>query len=293
MNDPPPTLRQVQRWLQAVIAHPGGVHAGASSAAARSQIDVAPEELNRVIEARGALDETQCLAIYNRGYHLRLLECFRAEFPILLHALGAPLFEQFALDYLQHYPSTSYSLFHLCENFPRHLAETRPDHDLPPESREGWPDFIVDLATLERSFNEVFAGSGVEGQTIVDPAQIDSLDAVLSDLRFEPAVCLRLEAFQYPVLSYFDAVREAREPELPDPAETWVAINRRNFRVVMWELSRLEYQVLAALLAGATLGQATIDATNKEPAHPLVSNEQLRSWVLLWAERGFLVACIS
>lgn len=40
------------------------------------------------------------LDIYARGYVLRLLECLRAEFPILLALVGDQVFEMFASSYV-------------------------------------------------------------------------------------------------------------------------------------------------------------------------------------------------
>jgi hypothetical protein len=93
---------------------------------------------------------------------LAIFQC--EEFPVLKHALGAEVFDAFAVGYLERYPSRSYTLFQLGANFPRFLAETRPEAG----KGEGealpvnWPDFLIDLATLELTFNEVFDGLGVE-----------------------------------------------------------------------------------------------------------------------------------
>src|SRR5690242_10389600 len=120
-------LRQIQRWMQAALMHPVGVAEGIASAEARQHIDIEPDDAERVVTRSQALTALERLAIYSYAYYARLLECVREEFPVLLHALGQEVFDAFAVGYLQKYPSRSYTLFQLGANFPRYLAETRPE----------------------------------------------------------------------------------------------------------------------------------------------------------------------
>src|ERR1700736_4968182 len=133
--------------MQATIMHPVGVAEGMASAEARRHIDVGPNEAETVVTRSRALTALERLAIYSYAYYARLLECLREEFPVLKHTLGEEVFDAFAVQYLEKYPSRSYTLFQLGVNFPRFLAETRPevsgDEGLPTD----WPDFLIDLAT--------------------------------------------------------------------------------------------------------------------------------------------------
>ncbi len=112
-------LGQIQRWMQAALMHPVGIAEGIASAEARSHIDVGPHEAESVVTRSRALTALERLAIYGYAYYARLLECLREEFPVLKHALGEELFDAFAAEYLQQYPSRSYTLFQLGSNFPR------------------------------------------------------------------------------------------------------------------------------------------------------------------------------
>ncbi len=183
--------------MQAVITNPAGVQDGLASEAARRYIDVSGDDLEQVVTRSHSLTAAGRLAIYGHSYFARLQECLRAEFPVLLHALGEKLFNLFTFEYLRVYPSRSYTLNDLGENFPRYLAETRPDGDVPPDARESWPDFIIDLATLERVFSRVFDGPGVEGRKILDANQLLTIRQ-LHEARFLPVVCLKLLSFRYP-----------------------------------------------------------------------------------------------
>ncbi|HKQ52694.1 MAG TPA: DNA-binding domain-containing protein, partial [Pyrinomonadaceae bacterium] len=165
VEDESQRLERLQHWVQAVVTHPAGVAHGVASAEAQA-VGLRPDldALETVVAPSATLSGAERLAIYWRSYHARLLQCFREMFPALLHALGQELFDGFARDYLQRHPSRSYTLDRLADAFPQHLAETRPDAAAPPDERESWPDFIVELATLEWAFLKVYDGPGLEGR---------------------------------------------------------------------------------------------------------------------------------
>ncbi|MCE9544646.1 MAG: DNA-binding domain-containing protein [Planctomycetia bacterium] len=173
----PHNLSQLQRWLQAVIMHPHGIAAGIKSAEAREEIAVLPGDVEQVIGRSQALTSIERLEIYGNAYYSRLLECLRESFPVLAGALGNELFDQFAMAYLQAYPSTSYTLSQLGANFARHLEETRPDRDELAPGEVSWPDFLIDVARLEWAIGEVFDGPGVERAAHSDEVAAPAVEA--------------------------------------------------------------------------------------------------------------------
>src|SRR5262245_52003233 len=94
------SLDSLQRWMQTVITHPQVVDSGIVSAEARETIDVIPEQLETVISRSKALTAAERLAIYNRAYFARLIECLTAEYPVFAAAVGEDTFGSFALSYL-------------------------------------------------------------------------------------------------------------------------------------------------------------------------------------------------
>ena len=92
------------------------------------------------------------LSIYRQSYIARLRECMKNQFSALAFALGEELFQMFADQYLESYPSGSYTLNNLGKNFPAFLEETRPDAES--EEKESWIDFIIELAKFEYSLSE-------------------------------------------------------------------------------------------------------------------------------------------
>ena len=277
-----PELDRIQRWMQAVIAHPAGVAAGCESDEARQQIDVDAAGLERVVTRSRALPATERLAVYANAYYARLLECLREEYPALVHALGSELFDEFAVEYLQRYPSGSYTLHHLGANFPRHLAETCPADEDP-----RWANFVVYLATLERLYGEVFDGPGSEGNAGLSP---ESLAAVppesLVNGRLVPAPDLHLVELRSPVHEYVRAVRRGEDPAPPAPAETFLAVHRHDYLVRRHPLSRPQYVLLSTVLAGETVGKAIASAAAHVETGETDFAASLREWFRDWAAEG-------
>jgi hypothetical protein len=277
-------LDQIQRWMQAVLMHPGGAEAGAASEAAREAIDGPPEEAERVVTRSRALSGLERLAIYNRAYYARLLECLRESFPVLFHALGEDAFGSFALDYLQKYPSRSYTLNDLGANFPRYLRESRPADEPGPS----WPDFVIDLATLEWTYNEVFDGPGVEGHLLLRPDRLRAIPPERwPDARLVPVPCLRLLHLSYPVHGYYTAVRRRKEPEFPEPAATFLAVTRRRYVIRRHELSRPQFVLLEALLRGQSVGEAIGLAGEAAGDDVDQFAADLAEWFREWTAEGF------
>ena len=303
---PTSPLAPVQRWMQAVIMHPDGVEAGLASDAARQHLDVAPADVEQVIERSEAQTSIERLSIYANAYYARLLECLGEEFPVLRQTLGEETFNGFAFGYLQSYPSQSYTLGKLGENFARYLTETRPaevdSFDLPAEPDSGtlpaepdsgdvpanWPEFLIDLATLEWTFSQVFDGLGVEHETLLTSEQLQAIDAEQwPAARLEVVPCLKLLALRFPVNAYYTAMRRDESPPIPGPAASWVAITRREFIVRRHELNLRQFELLSGLAAGETIGAAI----ERAAAVPGTSIEQfiveLGDWFREWAANEF------
>jgi len=290
----PRALDVVQRWMQAVIVHPMGVERGLASPQARAEIDVPPDELASIVLPSGSQSSAERLGIYANAYYARLLECLRAEFPMLARAVGEEAFNQFALHYLQKYPSRSYTLGKLGANFPRFLDETSPKSDESENAPPAWPDFLVDLAALEWTFGEVFDGPGMETETPLSAARLIAIPQDRwGQARLLPAPCLRLLAFRFPVNAHYVALRN-ETGEGPSrvlvglqPQPTWMAVSRRDYVVRRYDLSREQFELLAALLSGEPLGRAVarVVPSGDDALEPFI--DALRDWFAWWTAEGF------
>lgn len=287
MSAPKHDLAQIQRWLQSVITHPGGVLSGMQTDAARAQLDVRPADIASVILPSQRQDSIERLEIYAQAYFARLLECLRAEFPVMVKAMGEELFDEFAVGFLERYPSQSYTLDHLGARFPQFLAETRPVD----ESGTSWLDFLADLARLEWNIAEVFDGPGAEGQPLLDKEQILAIPPDRwSEARLRPVPCLRVVRLDFPVHEYYRALRHDEADAVPpDRAETRLAITRRNYVVRHLPLSGREAEVLVAILGGATVGEAIAGVRVSEEAEVAHFASELQTWFRTWSAEGFFL----
>lgn len=281
------SLKKLQRWVQEVITNPDGIAAGVESSSARQQIDISASQIEQVVERSTRLSSAERLAVYGNAYFARLIECLGEEFPATRYALGEETFESFALGYMTHAPSASYSLGFLGERFAQYLTDTRPD-DVP---KPGWPDFLIDLATLERTYAEVFDGPGPENLDTLKPEDLQAVPPELvSEIRLVAVPSLRLLEASFPVHEYVTAVRRDQSPEIPLPVETLLVITRRDFVVRRGTVSRAEFQLLRAILDGNTLGQAIAIAAEEIPDgsdDELAAN--LSKWFQHWAGAGWFL----
>jgi hypothetical protein len=290
MSADEPDLARLQRWMQAVIMHPDGVEAGVRGDEARREIPVDPGEVEDIITRSRALPALERLAVYGHAYHARLLECLADEFPVLQGLLGEEAFNTLAAGYLQRYPSRSYTLMHLGDRLPQFLEETCPQAEegdlLPP----GWTAFVIDLARLEWTFNQVFDGPGIEGGAVLDA---DALAGVPPErwpaARLVPVPCLRLLALRCPVDEYFRAVRAGEEPAPVLSGEVFLAVTRRDYVVRHSRLEKPEYHLLESLVAGRRVGEAIAEVAGEPGIDPEGLAGALHRWFHDWAARGFFL----
>jgi hypothetical protein len=290
MSEPRHTLDELQRWMQAVITHPAGPAAAISSEEAAQQIAVGTQQIERVICRSQALTSFERLDIYYHTYYARLLDCLREEYSVLAFALGAELFDSFAVVYLREHPPQSYTLGQLGARFPEFLEATKPPppNEAPHES--DWPEFMIDLARLERVVNEVFDGPGMEGRPVLDAARLTAIHPEHWPTAWlVVAPCIQLLSLRFPVSEYFTAASRKETAPLPAPAATYLAVARRNYRVRRMELTSTQFELLHALSTGASVGEAISRAARTSEAPDDEFANQLHDWFRQWAADGFFI----
>jgi hypothetical protein len=287
MTSPLQPLDRLQRWMQTVITHPEGVAAGIAADAARREIDVSADGVEDVIRPSHALSSIQRLEVYGNAYYARLIECLAAEFPATRQFVGEEAFSGFVFEYLQQYPSTSYTLGELGAGFPQYLAEARP---LRESDKPDWADFLIDLATLERTYSDVFDGPGEERQPLLTPGRLREIPPPQwEQLRLMTARSLRLLELRFPVHEYASAVRAGTEATIPPPSPTWLAINRREYIVRRRTLEQLPFAILRRLADGETLGEAISQSVEAERAPPADLPARLEGWFHTWTAAGYFI----
>ena len=285
-------LARIQRWMQSVITHPGGVESGLESAHARHEIDVAADQIETVILRSNARTSVERLKVYSNAYFSRLLECIRDFFPATVHALSKEIFDQFAFAYLQRFPSSSYTLSRLADHFLLFLEETRDQFFVTEGTSQGpnenWSDFYIDLAHLEWNIEQVFDGPGVEHQSLFTVNDLATIgEQRWPEARLIPVVCLRLLALRYPVNDYYSAFRKQQDPAIPVSADTFVVLTRREYVVWRFTISKPQFDLLSAIVQGKPVGLAIEQAAEGAENLNEFANS-LRNWFRKWAAEGFI-----
>jgi len=290
LRQPHEELARVQRWMLSVITHPEGVLEGACSVEAQQQIAVSPDELEQIIERSSNQTSVERLAVYANAYYARLIECLEEEFPAMAYALGEETFRAFAFEYLQRYPPGSYTLAKLAANFPCFLRETRPVNDAQDSGAPNWTDFLIDLATLERTYSEVFDSPGAEGHSTLERDELADItpDGWL-DARLLTVACLRLLELRFPVQEFAAAVRRGQEPVIPPPCATYLVVSRRDYVVHPRAVSRLEFEMLQGLCAGRSVGEVVASAAESTDSTIEQLSIQFRDWFQRWSADGLFV----
>jgi len=239
-----------------------------------------PASAQALFAGDGRLGAAGGLAVYQRGYFLRIAACMREQFPALCHALGRALFDDFVADYIRDCPPERHTLYDLGRRFAGWMEANRPDG----EAREAWVDFMIDLARFEYAVFAMFDAEGNEGRPF---ATADTPDAAL---RLQPAFALG--RYGFPVGDYYHAVRRGENPALPAPAPSHIALVRTDYVTRTVPLSETHHAFLAEMQAGGGVEMALIEVSAR---FGLDLEEARRSWRDAhgsrdrWIEWGFFV----
>lgn len=274
MSPQPFDLPALQCWMQTVMMD-----------AASTQPD-GILRVEEVITASRQQTSRQRLDVYCNAYQARLLECLREEFATLCQFLEQDIFDGLAVAYLEAHPSNSYTLANLGARFPRFLRDFAETHE---DSFEG-ARFLIDLATLERLYAEVFDGPGIEGLPLITPDDLRNLSSqTLPSISLKPAPSLRLVEFAYPVHEYVTACRHGTEPPVPEPCQTWLAVTRRQYVVRRVSLTEQQYSLLKLLADQLPLGEA-LERVAQSCGDIESFTRDIEIWFRDWTAAGFFQA---
>src|SRR5262245_32289965 len=98
-------LPSLQRWMQAVVAHPGRVEEAVADPAAAAEL--APAGIEELILPSRSLTPVERVGIYHGMYLLRMEEALATDYPALKHFLGDEAFRALVRGYVQAHPSRS------------------------------------------------------------------------------------------------------------------------------------------------------------------------------------------
>ena len=272
--------------------HPEGVAEGIASAEARRHIDVGPDEAEAVVTRSRALTALERLAIYGS----RLL---RPAAGVPGRRVPRPEARPRARTSSTALPSAIWNVS-LAE-----LHAVAAGSQLPALPRRNPPaigkrtSFRGELAGLPHRPRH--AGADLQrGLRRAGRGRASICWTPTSFGRFRPSSCWRRGSWACLVCGCWPCATRStptsprcgaiEDPDPPAPAETCLAVTRRRYVVRHYELSRPAYQLLHALLAGESVGQAIQRAV--EAAGPDLDRlaNNLRTWFHDWAAEGFFRA---
>jgi hypothetical protein len=265
-------LSGIQRWMQEVVVHPGRVREAIRSPQARKEVD--PKKIGEVILPSRTLDPEERVDIYHGMYLIRMEEALQSDYRGVQEFLGNRGFRKLVANYVQSFPSRSFTLNRLSDHLPEFIL-----------SQKGFRSrgFCYDLARLELAIAQVF---DEEETPPLTPEEIAAFpEDAWEHARLEPIRPLRLLSFKYSVNTFLQSVRDGRRTHpRPRLKDTFAAIHRRSYSVYRLDLSRTAYDLLSDLVSGTTLGDAVQKAARR--GRGAAKEDELFRWFREWISGG-------
>ena len=131
-------LAHLQKWIQAVVVHPGTTAEALRSSGASTLLP--SRRIGSVLLPSPTLSPADRIGVYQSMYPMRMRDALAADYPGLEHFLG-DRFEEFVAAYTAAHPSRGYTLNRLGDAVPAFLTRQR---------KIGPRPFLVDLARQDR-----------------------------------------------------------------------------------------------------------------------------------------------
>jgi len=231
---PPRALEGLERWFQAEVLRP---HLARARAGAPAERHLLPSR---------SLSPAQRIAIYQNAYLQRLEECLQGDFPAVRAVAGEARFAELARAYLERHPSRHWSLNPLGRHFARFL-----ERDAPRGPRQR---LLVELAELEWAMQEVFEAR--PSSALAPQALTEIAPERWAGRRLVPIEALRLLSFEHGCNAIAGSVRRGEALPALSRKPSCVVVYRKEWTVWRMDLDRTQFELLAALCRGRTLGQA-------------------------------------
>lgn len=195
-----------------------------------------------IISTPNALAEHRLGAYYN-AYRIRLIDCLAVDYSALEQYLGRTAFENLALDYLRHYPSTHPSVRWFGQHLPTYLRDIYQGED---------QEFLQELASYEWAQSLVFDAAGSASLfQLEDMAQVPPEAWPELTFCFKPAMrWLDLHWNVVRIENAIDTGAEVPQPQRSDYPQRWL-IWRRELKTYWRSLEVHEAWALEQAAKGA------------------------------------------
>jgi len=267
-------LRTLQSWFSETISRPlvdGKINPNGTQ---RSTME---EESAYVVLPNVFLQPSERIEIYNQQYWYRLLTVMQEEYPCVRHLLGIEEFNGLIEEYLTLFPSSSFSLNQLGEQFV-HFLESHYSFDDDPT--------ILEAAIYETALSKSFEAKHKPSlnPNLLSKAEQEQLPNVL--LKLQDSI------FVYELHYHFEAYRLAVENDkdetiFPDLEEKhhFKVIFQHEHTVFQKDISSDEFYLLQAFKRGASITEAL---KNEHLSTEIA--DHIHEWFANWVRLGWFIA---
>ena len=267
MPETPPSLRELERVLFALIRGPDGVPA------ALKANRFSRRRLGALIDFDDRLGPAGRAAIYADMYFLRLQEVLRETFPKLRAVLGDDDFGALCIDYLDACPSRHPSLRFLGNRLAAFLAAPADAHPRTPEL----PAWAADLAALEWARHDVFDAADAPLWTIAELQALAPAEFATLPLRLAPGQ--RRVAVNHAVEEVWRALQKHQPAGGAPPRAGSLLVWRQETIVYHRRLDVPEAALLDQLAAGTSFGAICEQIAGQASDPAAVAFKLLARWI--------------
>lgn len=254
-------------------------------------------EIEKIIKPNDRLTSLERIQLYNRQYWYRIIDSFEEDFPGVQAFLGSELFREITIDYIATYPSRSYTLRHLGQDFEKYLRESKL---ITSKQR----DIALELAQIEWAHMKTFEAGELTPASASDLVAVDPNNLYL---KLQPHVILLKLSYPFDEFlidlrrkerEYSEAARFQRtetapktKAKLPKKKETWLAVHRHDFTIFYKPLDKHSFLLLQKIGEGSSLGEACEAAAASMRKSRISSEEipqKIMSWFSEWGTLGWL-----
>lgn len=214
------------------------------------------------VRAKEHFAPTEQLQVYVNAYRWRLEDIVAEDFPVLAHVWGKEKLDAAIAEYVAMTPSHVADVAKYPAGFPNTIKEV----------------FAHEIAILENAIAQI--ASLPETEALTPDHLAGMTPESLMEARLHPRAALKLFAFDYPVNDYYAAVMEEKNPQIPTPQESFLAVYRHEDAMWRLPLEVNEYALLQSLFNGEKIGIALEKAQCDENV--------LSGWFSRWIRNGLL-----
>ncbi|WII72927.1 DNA-binding domain-containing protein [Bdellovibrio sp. 22V] len=202
------------------------------------------------LKPAGKLSLEQAFEIYHQGYIKRLTDTLKKTYEGVWWVLGEALFSKMARRFIESQPSVSYDLSEYGEAFPDFLRTLSATKVIP---------FIYDLARFEWTFKSLI------NTPTPDPLSTEQAEELIRSDDFKVHFIEAMEIFESPYAIY-DIWTRRKEPAYEFEGINWdrpesLMIYKKNNRIYVQRMDKIEAQVINAMKDGASIGSALAEHT--------------------------------